>query len=79
MARRERVASTRRAFDTLGTARGIARGTAQPLALPVGVPGVQGPPPPGAPPPDLPPPLESLFDTAPESWLALQGVAVADL
>ena len=75
MARRERVASTRRAF----TARGTALGTAQPLALPVGVPGVRGPSPPGAPPPDLPPPLESLFDTAPESWLALQGVAVADL
>ena len=61
MARRERVASTRRAF----TARGTALGTAQPLALPVGVTGVRGPSPPGAPPPDLPPPLESLFDTAP--------------
>ena len=55
MARRERVASTRRAFTALGTAPGTALGPAQP------------------------PPLESLFDTAPESWLALQGVAVADL
>ena len=61
MARRERVASTRRAFARLGSAT-HARSAPTAVTAPAGVP--PGPPP-------LSPPLGSLFDTAPEAWVAL--------
>ena len=61
MARRERVASTRRAFARLGGAM-PARSAPTAVTAPAGVP--PGPPP-------VSPPLESLFDTAPEAWVAL--------
>ncbi|MFM7708594.1 MAG: hypothetical protein ACKO9D_11350, partial [Gammaproteobacteria bacterium] len=61
MARRERVASTRRAFARLGGAT-PARSAPTAVSAPAGVP--PGPPP-------VAPPLESLFDTAPEAWVAL--------
>jgi protein ImuB len=61
MARRERVASTRRAFARLGGAT-PARSAPTAVTAPSGVP--PGPPP-------ISPPLESLFDTAPEAWVAL--------
>jgi protein ImuB len=65
MARRERVASTRRAFARLGSAT-HARSAPTAVTAPAGVP--PGPPP-------LSPPLGSLFDTAPEAWVALCTVA----
>jgi protein ImuB len=65
MARRERVASTRRAFARLGSAT-RARSAPTAVTAPAGVP--PGPPP-------LSPPLGSLFDTAPEAWVALCTVA----
>lgn len=65
MARRERVASTRRAFARLGSAT-HARSAPTAVTAPAGVP--PGPPP-------LSSPLGSLFDTAPEAWVALCTVA----
>ena len=69
MARRERVASTRRTFARLGCTSPASSASATgsvlaPTAVsaPAGVP--PGPPP-------VSPPLESLFDTAPEAWVAL--------
>lgn len=61
MARRERVASTRRAFTHVrkaqrGTVVVTARASANRVSSSSSLP---------------PPPLESLFDSAPESWLAL--------
>lgn len=61
MARRERAASIRRALRTLGAAS-----TTDVAAL--RAPATSGPPRQ----PPLQPPLESLFDSAPESWVALQ-------
>jgi protein ImuB len=61
MARRERAASTRRALRALGA-------TSPTAVAALRAPATSGPPRQ----PPLQPPLESLFDSAPESWLALQ-------
>jgi protein ImuB len=62
MARRERVASTRRAFARLGSAPRASAARSAPAA-------------PASP---VSPPLESLFDTAPEAWVALCCAADLD-
>ena len=76
MARRERVASTRRAFARLGVASSVGSAAGRAATAVVATSAPAGSPP--GPPPDAPP-LESLFDTAPEAWLALQGVPASGL
>lgn len=79
MARRERVASTRRAFARLGVALPVGSAVSRRVdAVATGAPTGSPPGPPQGPPP-VSPPLESLFDTAPEAWLALQGVPASGL
>ncbi|NBU25695.1 MAG: DNA polymerase Y family protein [Gammaproteobacteria bacterium] len=71
MARRDRAASTRRAFARLGGALHASPALSAPTAVkaPAGAP--PGPPP-------ISPPLGSLFDTAPEAWVALCWAADLD-